>query len=226
MGTIADARNATERLRGVFEAELLEDTYVIDESIDNAIEVKAASFSWDAPPPDTSGKGQEDKKKHSNRKTSESDTNEDPVKEEKVFQLKDATLTIPRGQLVAIVGAVGSGKSSLLQGLIGEMRRTSGSVVFGGSVGYCPQIPWIQVTPSSLSKSIDGVSSVFSDRTLPSGKTSASANLLTRSVTGKLSVNPASFPISPFFQMATSLKSARKESRFLVVKNNALACAV
>ena len=45
-------------------------------------------------------------------------------------------------------GSVGSGKTSLLQGLIGEMRKTSGSITFGGSVGYCPQSAWIQVGAS------------------------------------------------------------------------------
>ena len=54
-------------------------------------------------------------------------------------------MEIPRGMLVAVVGPVGSGKTSLLQGLIGEMRKTSGSITFGGSVGYCPQSAWIQV---------------------------------------------------------------------------------
>jgi len=54
-------------------------------------------------------------------------------------------MTIPRGQLVAIVGSVGCGKTSLLQGLIGEMRKTSGSIVFGGSVAYCAQSAWVQV---------------------------------------------------------------------------------
>jgi ABC-type transporter Mla maintaining outer membrane lipid asymmetry ATPase subunit MlaF len=57
----------------------------------------------------------------------------------------EGNLSIPRGQLVAIVGPVGTGKTSLLQGIIGEMRRTSGTVKFGGSVSYCPQSAWIQV---------------------------------------------------------------------------------
>lgn len=35
------------------------------------------------------------------------------------FKMNGLDLEIPRGQLVAIVGPVGSGKSSLLQGLIG-----------------------------------------------------------------------------------------------------------
>ena len=68
------------------------------------------------------------------------------VDEENVFTLKDIDMSIPRGQLVAIVGAVGSGKTSLLQGIIGEMRRTSGSVKFGGSVAYSSQSAWIQVS--------------------------------------------------------------------------------
>jgi ABC-type transport system involved in cytochrome bd biosynthesis fused ATPase/permease subunit len=34
-------------------------------------------------------------------------------------------------------------ESSLLQGLIGEMRRVSGSVTFNGRVAYCPQSAWI-----------------------------------------------------------------------------------
>lgn len=35
-------------------------------------------------------------------------------------------------------------QSSLLQGLVGEMRKTSGEFAFGGRVAYCPQTAWIQ----------------------------------------------------------------------------------
>jgi ABC-type bacteriocin/lantibiotic exporter with double-glycine peptidase domain len=62
-----------------------------------------------------------------------------------MFELRNINLKIQRGQLVAIVGAVGSGKTSLLQGLIGDMRKMEGSVRFGGSVAYCSQSAWIQV---------------------------------------------------------------------------------
>jgi ATPase subunit of ABC transporter with duplicated ATPase domains len=57
--------------------------------------------------------------------------------EDHVFQVRDISM--------AIIGPVGSGKTSLMQGLISEMRKTSGSITFGGSVGYCPQSAWIQV---------------------------------------------------------------------------------
>ena len=35
-------------------------------------------------------------------------------------------------------------QSSLLQGLIGEMKKISGDVTFGGRVSYCAQTAWIQ----------------------------------------------------------------------------------
>ncbi|KAF9527181.1 ATP-dependent bile acid permease [Crepidotus variabilis] len=64
--------------------------------------------------------------------------------DEKPFGLKQLKFDVPKGSFVAIVGRVGSGKSSILQALIGEMKRTNGEVIFGGSVSYVPQVPWIQ----------------------------------------------------------------------------------
>lgn len=61
-----------------------------------------------------------------------------------VFKLKDVDVTIKKGELVCVVGPIGSGKSSFLQALAGEMRKTEGNVSFGGSVAYSPQQPWIQ----------------------------------------------------------------------------------
>ncbi|KAF9203578.1 hypothetical protein BGZ49_006268 [Haplosporangium sp. Z 27] len=66
------------------------------------------------------------------------------TEEKTSFSLKNIDLKIPRGQLVAIVGAVGSGKSSLLNALVGEMRKTGGTMEYGGTIGYCPQSAWIQ----------------------------------------------------------------------------------
>lgn len=37
-----------------------------------------------------------------------------------------------------------AGKSSLLAGILGEMKRTAGQVQISGSVGFCPQQAWIQ----------------------------------------------------------------------------------
>ncbi|KAF6760644.1 cadmium ion transporter [Ephemerocybe angulata] len=67
-----------------------------------------------------------------------------PEPEDPPFELKNLHLSIQKGALIGIVGRIGSGKSSLLQALIGEMRKTRGHVVVSGSVAYVPQTPWIQ----------------------------------------------------------------------------------
>ncbi|XP_061601976.1 canalicular multispecific organic anion transporter 1 [Cololabis saira] len=58
--------------------------------------------------------------------------------------LKDVSLDIKPGRLVAIVGAVGSGKSSLMSALLGEMHSTKGFVNIRGSLAFVPQQAWIQ----------------------------------------------------------------------------------
>uniref|UniRef100_A0A8C8VR12 Multidrug resistance-associated protein 1 n=1 Tax=Pelusios castaneus TaxID=367368 RepID=A0A8C8VR12_9SAUR len=52
--------------------------------------------------------------------------------------------TIPEGALIAIVGQVGCGKSSLLSALLGEMDKKEGYVAVKGTVAYVPQQAWIQ----------------------------------------------------------------------------------
>ncbi|XP_036439199.1 canalicular multispecific organic anion transporter 1-like [Colossoma macropomum] len=58
--------------------------------------------------------------------------------------LKNVSLDIAPGRLVAVVGAVGSGKSSLISALLGEMHNHSGSINIKGNVAYVPQQAWIQ----------------------------------------------------------------------------------
>uniref|UniRef100_A0A8B9CRS2 Multidrug resistance-associated protein 1 n=1 Tax=Anser brachyrhynchus TaxID=132585 RepID=A0A8B9CRS2_9AVES len=52
--------------------------------------------------------------------------------------------TVPEGSLIAVVGQVGCGKSSLLSALLGEMDKKEGYVVVKGSVAYVPQQAWVQ----------------------------------------------------------------------------------
>uniref|UniRef100_A0A8C7RIZ8 ABC-type glutathione-S-conjugate transporter n=1 Tax=Oncorhynchus mykiss TaxID=8022 RepID=A0A8C7RIZ8_ONCMY len=58
--------------------------------------------------------------------------------------LKRINVGVPQGSLVAVVGHVGSGKSSLLSAMLGETEKRSGSVSIKGSVAYVPQQAWIQ----------------------------------------------------------------------------------
>uniref|UniRef100_A0A673B5V4 ATP-binding cassette, sub-family C (CFTR/MRP), member 2 n=1 Tax=Sphaeramia orbicularis TaxID=375764 RepID=A0A673B5V4_9TELE len=54
------------------------------------------------------------------------------------------SLDIKPGRLVAVVGAVGSGKSSLISALLGEMHRKKGFINIKGSLAFVPQQAWIQ----------------------------------------------------------------------------------
>ncbi|XP_051004550.1 ATP-binding cassette sub-family C member 6 [Acomys russatus] len=60
--------------------------------------------------------------------------------------LHGINLTVPQGCLLAVVGPVGAGKSSLLSALLGELLKVEGSVSIEGSVAYVPQEAWVQNT--------------------------------------------------------------------------------
>ncbi|XP_065356725.1 multidrug resistance-associated protein 1 isoform X5 [Calliphora vicina] len=58
--------------------------------------------------------------------------------------LKNINMEVKKNTLCAIVGTVGSGKSSVIQAFLGEMEKISGSVNTVGSIAYVPQQAWIQ----------------------------------------------------------------------------------
>ena len=70
-----------------------------------------------------------------------------------VITLRNITTTIKPNSLVAVVGSVGSGKSSLLSAILGEMESIADSKVYVpreekykdkvGYVSYCTQSPWV-----------------------------------------------------------------------------------
>lgn len=58
--------------------------------------------------------------------------------------IHDINMEVGAGQLVAVVGQVGAGKSSLLNAILGEMIRNGGQINTRGRVAYVPQQAWIQ----------------------------------------------------------------------------------
>ncbi|KAF9083250.1 hypothetical protein BGX23_011649 [Mortierella sp. AD031] len=57
--------------------------------------------------------------------------------------LTNINLEFKRGELAAVVGRVGQGKSSLLNAIIGDMYKHQGSVRVYGRIAYVPQQAWI-----------------------------------------------------------------------------------
>ncbi|KAH1239626.1 ABC transporter C family member 3 [Glycine max] len=61
-----------------------------------------------------------------------------------ITTLKNINLKVFHGMRVAVCGTVGSGKSSLLSCIIGEVPKISGTLKICGTKAYVSQSPWIQ----------------------------------------------------------------------------------
>nr|ASS36022.1 ABCC10 [Samia ricini] len=119
---------------------------------DKIIIIKNASFAW-AKPSKHKRKPVKTKKNKGKRKMStmniqrhDSTSSSDPGVQEESFTLKDISLEIGKEELIGITGPVGSGKTSLLHAIIGEMIKKSGDLQISdnlNSFGYVPQKPWL-----------------------------------------------------------------------------------
>ncbi|XP_077370470.1 ATP-binding cassette sub-family C member 4-like isoform X2 [Festucalex cinctus] len=57
--------------------------------------------------------------------------------------LQNISLAVKSHQLLAVIGPVGSGKSSLLSTILGELSHDSGTMTVRGQVNYASQQPWV-----------------------------------------------------------------------------------
>jgi ABC-type multidrug transport system fused ATPase/permease subunit len=117
LSAIPDASSAIQRLTHVFQAELISgDTLVIKKDQEPALMVEDATFEWESSEKD-SGEAFVSKGGGRGRRSKDKSAQEDkaketpaPRKDAPLFRVKNVTMTVPRGQLVAVVGPVGSGK--------------------------------------------------------------------------------------------------------------------
>lgn len=119
LSTLADAQAAVLRLESLFEAPLMDEQELINPELDVAIRAKNATFQWatvqeqEKIDDKRKGKGKHERKEKSDVPVE----NEKPKEKQEPFMIENLNLEIPRGKLVAIAGPVGSGKSSILQGV-------------------------------------------------------------------------------------------------------------
>nr|AFI71925.1 FI19719p1 [Drosophila melanogaster] len=57
--------------------------------------------------------------------------------------LENINISLSPPQLVAVIGPVGSGKSSLIQAILGELPGESGKLKVQGDISYASQEPWL-----------------------------------------------------------------------------------
>ena len=132
INTLAEGKPSLARLTKFFNSEEVVD-YVErgdgdgEDGIhsDSVVAIKDGSFSWTC----TSS-------------TSIDNTNEESSSSSSKI-LKNINLDVKKGELVAVIGSVGSGKTMLLNALLGELYKSTGQVRVKGEVAYVPQQAWI-----------------------------------------------------------------------------------
>ncbi|CAG9318093.1 unnamed protein product [Blepharisma stoltei] len=97
------------------------------ENPDFSVSVKNASFSYIS------------------KKENQETTEENPINKDNIDNdvLTDINFELKKGELLIVVGQVGSGKSSLLLGLLDELFKSNGQVKINGKASYSAQDPWI-----------------------------------------------------------------------------------
>ena len=150
LSLVTDAWVSLGRVGQFLTAEELEPSYPIDPSRKFAVDVDG-DFTWEVSDiakvtADDKGKGKggpgakKGKKEEKASKKKKGDTNTNTPGEpspsatvvtadsNEIFTLKNLKMHVQKGDFVALVGRIGSGKSSVLNALIGEMRKTRGEV--------------------------------------------------------------------------------------------------
>lgn len=126
ISVVIEANNAVRRIQAFLQAEEINTTCITYNQYEsdrpNAIEVEDGNFFWD--------------------KETEAGVINDPA-----LTLSNLNFTIKRGEIVAIIGDIGSGKSSLMYSLLGEMKYKESlpkpKVAINGTLSLVTQKPWI-----------------------------------------------------------------------------------
>ncbi|KAI4139185.1 MAG: hypothetical protein LQ341_004313 [Variospora aurantia] len=162
IGQVIDAWASVGRIQDFLLAEEQSDDFEWDMEGKNAVMMSEADFTWERTITQDEGKIGSQTKKETKEAKKTMKAEKAAVKARRPsmagdgangaslrsasepFRLQGMDFSVGRNELVAVIGGVGSGKSSLLAALAGDMRRTKGEVTLGSSRAFCPQYAWIQ----------------------------------------------------------------------------------
>lgn len=146
LGQVTDAWTALNRIQEFLMAEEQKEDIERVEQMENAIEIEHASFTWERLPTEDKSEKKPAEKKPAGPEPTAVRSHDEKTEEEPTepFKLNDLTLEVGRNELLAVIGTVGCGKSSLLSALAGDMRVTEGKVRMSTTRAFCPQYAWIQ----------------------------------------------------------------------------------
>eukprot|EP00760_Papus_ankaliazontas_P035045 PhM_4_TR7594/c0_g1_i4/m.47713 len=68
------------------------------------------------------------------------------------FALRNVSVEFKPGTLTCVIGQTGCGKSTLIDGIVGDVEMTSGTVTVDGQISFCAQQAWI--TNSTVEENI------------------------------------------------------------------------
>jgi ATP-binding cassette subfamily C (CFTR/MRP) protein 1 len=171
IGQVVDALGSLYRIQEYLMSEDQEESSHFDADAKNAVELENANFTWERIATQDAEGGKRlarSKKQGKEEIKAEKAAHKQTIKDAKAasklggpaavsaddtstlvgdrdpFKLQNMDFSIGRNELVAVIGGVGSGKSSLLAALAGDMRKTKGDMTLGASRAFCPQYAWIQ----------------------------------------------------------------------------------
>eukprot|EP00210_Caulerpa_lentillifera_P008106 g7740.t1 len=140
---------STRRLDTFFRLSEIENFYETNnmKSEKGQIIVKGGNYGWYAI--DSDDKNKKKEKTNSVKKLIQKVRNKqekaEPIVPELIQTLTNIEFEVKPGELIGIVGKVGSGKSSLLSALLNDMENLNPDhfIQLSGSVSYSAQVPWI-----------------------------------------------------------------------------------
>ncbi|XP_078614100.1 ATP-binding cassette sub-family C member 5-like [Branchiostoma floridae x Branchiostoma japonicum] len=142
----AESRVAVQRMKSLLEMDEMKPFTARPSDSRNALEIRAATFAWDSVQAED---GQDDTKSvitpGYDGKTEKAPLTKElsESQEDLMRTLFNIELDLPKGTLLGVCGSVGSGKSSLISGILGQMRVLEGTVGLTGSIAYVAQQAWI-----------------------------------------------------------------------------------